>query len=174
MLAAVGLTGAAVAAATGAYARVHDATGEKVLTFGFSAVLPMKAWLTTGAVALAVVQLVTALWMWGRLPVRGRAPRWAAPVHRASGVAAFLLSLPVAFHCVWSLGFEGATGRVLLHGLLGCLFYGAFAAKMLALRLAGLPGWLLPVLGGTVFSALVLTWASSSLWYFTQSGVALR
>ena len=39
-----------------------------------------------------------------------------------------------------------------MHGLAGCLFYGAYAAKMLGLRVRGLPGWALPVLGGTVLA----------------------
>ena len=63
-----------------------------------------------------------------------------------------MLTLPVAFHCIWSLGFATGSTRVLVHGLAGCLFYGAYAAKMLGLRVRGLPGWALPVLGGTVLA----------------------
>jgi hypothetical protein len=37
-----------------------------VLTFGFSGILQMKAWLTTAAASLLVVQLVTALWFFTR------------------------------------------------------------------------------------------------------------
>ena len=72
-----------------------------------------------------------------------------------------------------ALGFATSSPRVLAHGLAGCLFYGAYAAKMLGLRVRGLPGWSLPVLGGTVFSALVLIWLTSALWFFTRSGVPL-
>ena len=106
----------------------------------------MKAWLATAALLLVVVQLVTALWMWGRLPgVRGT-PRLARlPVHRWSGAVAFAVSIPVAVHCVWSLGFVTSTPRVLWHSVLGCAFYGAYAAKMLgacacAARRDGCPG----------------------------------
>jgi hypothetical protein len=60
-----------------------------------------------------------------------------------------------------------------VHGLVGCCFYGAYAAKMLGLRLRGLPSWALPVLGGTLFSAFVLVWLTSALWFFTRSGVPL-
>ena len=56
---------------------------------------------------------------------------------------------------------------------MGCLFYGAYAAKMLALRTRGLPGWSLPVLGGSVFTALLLLWLTAALWFFTRSGVPL-
>jgi hypothetical protein len=60
-----------------------------------------------------------------------------------------------------------------VHGVLGCLFYGVYATKMLALRLRGLPGWTLPVLGGTLLSTLVLLWLTAALWFFTRSGIPL-
>ena len=90
-------------------------------------------------------------------PARGRyGPGRGSPLHRWSGSVAFVLTLPVAFHCMWALGFATTDSRVLVHGLAGCAFYGAYAAKMLGLRLHGLPGWALPVLGGTVLTSLVL------------------
>lgn len=167
------LVGAAVAVATGAYAGLHEPAGRPLTTLGFSGVLQMKAWLTTAAALLLLVQLTTALWMWGRLPGAGRAPAWAAIAHRWSGTAAFVVTLPVAFHCIWSLGFGSDSPRVLVHGLAGCLFYGAYAAKMLGLRVRGLPGWGLPILGGTVLTSLVLVWLTSALWFFTRSGIPL-
>jgi hypothetical protein len=167
------LLGAGVAVATGAYASLHQPAGRPLTTLGFSGVLQMKAWLTTAAALLLLVQLSTALWMWGRLPGAGRAPSWAGPVHRWSGTTAFVLTLPVAFHCIWSLGFGADSTRVLVHGLAGCLFYGAYAAKMLGLRVRGLPGWGLPLLGGSVLASLVLVWLTSALWFFTRSGIPL-
>ena len=171
--AALLLVGAAVAVAVGVYAGVHPPAGRPFATLGFSGMLQMKAWLTSAAAALLVVQLVTALWMWGRLPGAGRAPAWASSAHRFSGALAFGLTLPVALHCMWALGFASGSPRVLLHGLAGCAFYGAYAAKMLGLRLPGLPGRALPVLGGAVLTALVLVWLTSALWFFTRSGVPL-
>lgn len=167
------LVGAAVSVSMGVYAKVHTPALRPLFTLGFSGMLQMKSWLTTGAVVLLVVQLVTALWMWGRLPRAGTAPSWIAPVHRWSGSVAFVLTLPVALHCIWSLGFVTSSPRVVLHGFAGCAFYGAYAAKMLSLRLSRLPGWVLPVLGGTVLSTLVLLWLSAALWFFTRSGVPL-
>ena len=168
------LLGAFVAVAIGAYAGLHEPAGRPFTTLGFSGMLQMKAWLATAAVALLLVQLTTALWMWGRLPgVRRRAPGWASLLHRWSGAAAFALTLPVALHCMWALGFATDSPRVLLHGLAACLFYGAYAAKMLGLRVRGLPRWSLPVLGGTVLTALVVVWLTSALWFFTRSGVPL-
>jgi hypothetical protein len=171
--AAVVLTGATVAVAMGVYARVHEPAGRPLFLLGFSGMLQMKTWLTTAAVLLLVVQLWTALWMWGRLPGAGPAPSWASVLHRWVGSTAFVLTLPVAFHCIWSIGFATYSTRALIHGVVGCIFYGAYASKMLALRVRGLPSWALPILGGTVLASLVLIWLTSALWFFTRAGVPL-
>ncbi|MGV9303531.1 MULTISPECIES: DUF6529 family protein [unclassified Nonomuraea] len=160
------LTGALVAVALGVYGRLHTPTGYAVGPAGFSGALAMKSWLTTGVFLLAIVQVVSALSMWGKLGVS--IPAW---VHRWSGRLAFVLSVPVAFHCLYALGLQFDAPRVLVHSLLGCFFYGVFVAKMLALPRRGLPGWSLPVLGGTAFAALVGLWLTSSFWFFTAVGV---
>ncbi|MDJ0768122.1 MAG: DUF6529 family protein [Ilumatobacter sp.] len=169
--------GGFVALAIGTYGRVHTPTGQGMATFGFPAVLPMKAWFTTGAFALVLVQLATALRMWGRLPFPGTMPTWfpaasldARRLHRWSGTAAFLLTLPVAYHCLWALGFQDTTPRVLVHSILGCAFYGAFTTKMLVLRVDRLPSWTLPVVGGCLVAILTGLWLTSSLWFFTNVG----
>ena len=167
------LVGAGVAVVLGAYAGLHEPAGRPLVTFGFSGMLQMKAWLASAAVVLLLVQLVTALGMWGRLPGVGAAPDWVGPVHRWSGATAFVLTLPPAVHCLWALGFAGDSPRVLVHSLAGCLFYGAYAAKMLGLRFRGLPGWALPVLGGLVLTLLTLTWLTSALWFFSRSGLPM-
>jgi hypothetical protein len=92
-------------------------------------------------------------------------------VHRWSGRGAFLLTIPVAVHCLYALGFATYDTRVLAHSLLGCFFYGAFTAKMLLLPKKKLAWWMLPVAGGAVFTALVALWLTSSVWYFTTVGV---
>ncbi len=163
-LAALAL-GAAVALALGTYGRLHDPSGQTLTTLGFDSQLQMKAWLTTAALALGGVQLVSALAMYGRLGRRAQVP-WVGPVHRTSGLLAFLISLPVAAHCLWSLGFSTFDARTTAHSVLGCAFYGAFAAKMLTLRTHGGPKWLLPVLGSLVLTLLAGLWLTASFWYF--------
>ncbi|MEU4545198.1 DUF6529 family protein [Nonomuraea dietziae] len=160
------LAGALVMVALGVYGRLHTPTGFAVGPGGFSGALPMKSWLTTGAFVLAFVQVVSALSMWGKIGVG--IPAW---VHRWSGRVAFVLTIPVAFHCLYALGLQYDVPRVLVHSLLGCFFYGVFTAKMLALPRKGLPGWTLPLLGGGLFAALVGLWLTSSLWFFTTIGV---
>ena len=106
-LVVIAAAGAVVALAIGTYGRTHAPTGSGVETFGFDAVLPMKAWFTTGAFALALVQLASALHLYGRVPLlRHTSPVWLSAVHRWSGTLAFLLTLPVAYHCLWALGFQ--------------------------------------------------------------------
>ncbi|WP_431920624.1 DUF6529 family protein [Micromonospora wenchangensis] len=163
------LVGAAVAVALGAYGRLHQPTGIAVNVAGFSSPQAVKVWLGTGAAFFAVVQLLSALAMWGRLG--GFSPSWAGGLHRWSGRVAFLLTVPVAVHCLYALGFADYDLRTLLHSLLGCLFFGVFTMKMLALPRRGLAGWVLPVVGGLVFTVLMGIWVTSSLWYFTTFGV---
>lgn len=162
--------GAAVAVALGVYGRLHEPTGVAVSIAGFSGPQAVKAWLTTVAILFALVQLASALAMEGKLPARF-APPWAPTLHRWSGRIAVLTMVPVAVHCLYALGFQLADPRVLIHSLLGCFFFGAFAAKMLVLTRQGLPGWALPVLGGLVFTGIVGLWLTSSLWFFTTFGV---
>jgi heme/copper-type cytochrome/quinol oxidase subunit 4 len=159
------LAGAAVSVTLGVYARTHDPSGRAITTFGFSGVLNMKVWLTTVVAALALVQLGSALRIFGHLG-SGPTPHWVNVLHRSAGTVAVVVSAPVAFHCLWSLGFSTFTTRTTVHSLLGCAFYGAFVAKLLTLKMSRLPNWLLPVLGGLVFSAIVGLWLSSSLWFF--------
>jgi hypothetical protein len=167
------LFGAGVAVALGVYGRVHDPALRPLFLLGFSGMLQMKTWLATACLVLVLVQVFTAAWMWGRLPGAHTRPESLAQVHRWSGTLAFVVSLPVAFHCLWSLGFDTTSWRVIVHGLAGCLFYGAYAAKMLGLRLRSTPGWFLPVLGGAVFALFVLVWLTSAAWFFTRSGLPL-
>lgn len=129
----------------------------------------LKAWLATFAGLLACVQIFTAAWIFRKLPFE-RHP-WVNVVHRWSGRIAFTLTLPVAYHCIFRIGFQTESGgRVWLHSLAGCAFYGAFVAKVSFVKLHRFPGWVLPVFGGLVFTALIVTWYTSAYWYFALTG----
>lgn len=166
------VVGGAVAIALGVYGRLHEPTGFALNIAGFSGPLAVKAWLGTGAFLLAVIQLISAAVMEGKLR-GGIPPPWIRPLHRWSGRIAVLLTVPVAVHCLYALGFQSGTPRVLWHSLFGCFFYGAFTVKMLLLTRRGLPGWSIPVIGGLVFSALFGLWLTSSLWFFATIGFTL-
>jgi Family of unknown function (DUF6529) len=164
-----GLLGAAVALTLGIYSNAHNPASDLSLTLGFTNTFTMKVWLATIALGFAVVQVLSALWIYGRLPIRS-APDWLGPVHRISGRVAFLVSLPVAYHCLYQLGFQHSSTRVLLHSILGCLFYGAFAAKVVIVRSRNLPSAALPLAGGLTFAVFVCVWLTSALWFIQKSG----
>ena len=144
-----GTVGALVALSLGIYGNVHDPANDLAITLGFRDTITMKVWLASASALLAVFQVLSAMWMYGRLPL-GAAPEWIGGAHRISGRLAFLLSLPVAYHCLYQLAFQDTTTRVLAHSLLGCAFYGAFATKIVIVRSRSLPGIALPVAGGVL------------------------
>ena len=168
-LLAAGALGALVALALGIYGNAHSPATDLSITLGFRDTITMKVWLATVAVLFGCVQLFSALWMYGRLPLR-EAPGWLGHVHRISGRLAFLISLPVAYHCLYQLAFQDRTARVLVHSLLGCCFYGAFATKVVVVRSHNLPGAALPIAGGLVFTLLVAVWLTSGLWFISHNG----
>ena len=146
-LAAVAGLGIVVAAVLAAYSRVSPGDGAAIITFGFPTLLAMKSWLTTAAMVFLVVQVVSALAMWGRLP-GSRIPRLgrsAPPVVGRRGVRAH------------------PAGRVPVHLVAGLLrrlgpHVDPLDRRVPVLRgvrgqdavpaAARLPGWTLPVLGG--------------------------
>jgi len=140
-----------------------------IVTAVFSSTIAAKAWLATVAIALVVVQLLTASRMWGRLQrlIPFQVPG-VARVHRWSGRVAFLFTLPVFFHCVFILGFQTPDARVTAHAVAGSFVYGVFAAKVLIVRSRRYPHWVPPVMGGTLAVVLTALWLTSSFWYFTN------
>ncbi|MBI2168914.1 MAG: hypothetical protein HYU28_05360 [Actinobacteria bacterium] len=166
------LIGAAISVGLGVYGRTHDPTGEAIFTLFFTGTINLKAWFTTAALTLVGFQLVSAARLYGKISWPRRVPPWLGDAHRLSGTLAFILTLPVAYHCLWSLGFESDAEmtRRFVHSLFGCFFYGVFAVKVLAVRARSLPDWVLPVVGGATFTTLVALWYSSALWFFRQQG----
>ena len=137
----------------------------------FSSTIAGKAWLATCAVALALVQVLTASRMWGKL--EGFVPlgfATAKRIHIWSGRLAVLFTLPVFFHCVTMLGYKTPDARVAIHSTVGSFVYGVLAAKLLVIKRKSrnYPHWVLPVLGGSLAVVLATLWLTSSLWYFTN------
>ena len=163
------LVGAAVAVGLGVYDRTHAGTGRTFPLF-FTGQFQLKSWFATVAALLALFQVASALRIYGKIKVPAKAPSWLGDAHRLSGTLAFLFSLPVAYHCLWSLGDRdlGST-RVVVHTIVGCAFYGVFATKMLVVRDHDSPKWALPLLGGLAFAGLVVIWLTSALWFFNNT-----
>jgi hypothetical protein len=166
------LAGAAVAVALGVYANQHTPVIKSYPLF-FSTMFQFKAWFATLALALACVQMLLAARLYGKISIPRVAPSWLGDAHRLTGTVAFLVTLPVAYQCLYSYGFETTSTRVLLHGIFGCAFYGAFTVKVLGVRVKGLPSWVLPIAGGLVFATLVGLFLTSSLWLFTSSHLSV-
>jgi len=164
------LIGALVAVALGAFGSLHDPRFFAVSIAGFSSGTAAKAWLSTLVIALALFQLGSAFVMY-RLVPSVRTLSWISAAHVWSGRVAVLLSVPVAVHCLYALGFQHSDARVLFHSLFGCLFYGVFVTKMLLLTRKGLPGWVIPIAGGLLFFGLVYVWLTSALWFFLANGL---
>jgi len=137
----------------------------------FSDTLHLKAWFATAAAALACLQLASAAWIYRVLP--WAKPAWVNPFHRWTGRLALVATLPVAYHCIFKLGFQTTTTRVLVHSFVGSAFYGAYAAKVTIVRLHRFPMPVLPIAGGFVFATLIAVWYTSALWFFRLVGVGL-
>jgi hypothetical protein len=162
--------GALVAVALGVFGKIHEPQYFSINLTGFSSGLAAKAWLSTLAVTLALFQLASAFAMYRLIP-GGRAPAWIGTAHVWSGRLAVLVSVPVAVHCLFALGFQTYDNRVLFHSLFGCFFYGAFVTKMVLLTRKGLRAWMIPVAGGLVFFGLIYVWLTSALWFFDTNGI---
>jgi len=165
------VVGAVVAVALGAYGRLHEPTGYALSVAGFSSMGYVKAWLATITVVFGVIQLLSGMTITGRL--LANPPVWMGGLHRWSGRIAVLVSVPIAVHCLYALGFQSDSTRVWVHSALGCLFYGAFTTKMLSLSRPGTPRWAVPLLGGVVFTGLIGLWLTSAVWLFSTRGVHL-
>ena len=168
--------GAVVALLVGVFGTVHDPTLDGTTTLGFRTVIEMKVVVSTVIGVLAVLQVVGALWMYGKLGIR--APSWLGTAHRISGIIALVLAVFVAYHCLWALGLESGRlengekvpTRTVVHGVLGCAVIGAVVVKVAAVRSKRAPGWFLPVAGGLLFALLVLVVLTSAVWYVDEKG----
>jgi hypothetical protein len=162
--------GGAVAVALGAYAKVHDPTGETPFVWFFSGQPEFKVWFATLAAALALFQEWVGRRIYGK-HAQGRRKPWMPQAHRLAGTLAFIVSLPVAYQCLWAIGFNKIVNPWwAVHSVAGCLVFGAFVTKVLCVRNRKLPRWGLPVAGGVVFASLIIAWATTSVWWWFKFG----
>jgi hypothetical protein len=146
-----------------------ESTYTDLVTSVFSAPIAFKAWFASAALFFGVLQVATGARIFGKLrAVVPMAPPRVNRIHRWSGRIAILCTLPVAFHCIFILGFQTTDARVFAHSLIGSFIYGVFVVKVWFVRDRDHPRWVVPVVGGTLFTVLVALWSTSSLWYFTQ------
>ncbi len=166
-LAGIGLLAAGVGVALYVAGRLHtpNFTFSLFGRVGLDAIA-LKAVLATIALGLAVLQVLLALWIYRKLPLAGSPPRPARLAHRVIGLGLFALTVPIAVHCLLAYGVQLTSLRVAVHSIAGCFFYGAFTAKVLLVHSRRLPGWALPVAGGTLAVVVGVLWYTSALWYY--------
>jgi len=128
--------------------------------------IALKSVLASVALGLAGLQVLLALWIYRKLPLAGSPPRPVRLAHRIIGFGLFALTVPIAVHCLLAYGVQLTSLRVAVHSLAGCFFYGAFVAKVLLVQSRRLPGWVLPVAGGTLAVVVGVLWYTSALWYY--------
>ena len=146
-----------------------NSTYTDLMTSVFSTTIAGKAWLATAAVILAIVQILTAARIFGHLQGVIKIPHaHVKRIHRWSGRLAILCTLPVAFHCIFILGFDTSEPRLIVHSVVGSFVYGVVAVKLLFVHDHDHPRWTLPLVGGTLFAVLVTLWLTSAFWYFTN------
>jgi hypothetical protein len=146
-----------------------NSTYTDIVTVVFSSTIAAKAWFASAAIVLALVQVSTGARIFGKLQrlIPLKRP-WPNRIHRWSGRLAFLCTLPVAFHCIFILGFQTRDARVAAHSILGSFVYGVFAVKIFFVHDHDHPRWTLPLVGGTLFAVLITLWLTSAFWYFTN------
>jgi hypothetical protein len=146
-----------------------SSTYTDIVTSVFSSTIAAKAWFASAAGVFALAQVLTAARIFGKLQRLIPLQRpWPNRIHRWSGRLAFLCTLPVAFHCIFILGFQTRDARVTAHSIVGSFVYGVFAVKVFFVHDHDHPRWTLPVVGGTLFAVLATLWATSAYWYFTN------
>jgi hypothetical protein len=146
-----------------------NSTYTDIMTSVFSSTIAAKAWFATAVVVFAIVQVSTGARIFGKLQRVLPIPHgWVKAIHRWSGRLAILCTLPVAFHCIFILGFRTTDARVLAHSIVGSFVYGLIAVKVFFVHDHDHPRWTLPLVGGTLFATLVTLWATSGFWYFTN------
>lgn len=168
--------GAVVALLVGVLGKTHDPSLQGTTTLGYQTVVDMKVVLSVVIGVLAVLQVVGALWIYGRLGIE--APSWVGKAHRLSGTVVLVLAGFVAYHCVATQGLptgtldngEDVSTRTVVHGVLGCAVLGAAVVKVIAVRSRRAPGWFLPVAGGLLFSLLAISVLTSAVWYVGAQG----
>src|SRR5688500_17914273 len=107
--------GAAVSVLLGVYSKEHDPTGDRVIELFFTGQIQLKVWFATITFALAVYQVLSGMRLYVTLTCPKTIPSWFGQTHRLSGTLALAFTLPVGYHCLWSIGYLDLDGRQVLH-----------------------------------------------------------
>lgn len=120
--------GAAVSLAIGLYSVLHQPTGRDFVLFGFESAAGWKNALALLIALLLVAQAALSFKLAGMFGFRTTTEPRLHEARRLLATLAVGFSLPVAFHCVWVLGFRSDNFAITLHSILGCVAYGLVVA----------------------------------------------
>ncbi|MEZ5244645.1 MAG: DUF6529 family protein [Acidimicrobiales bacterium] len=158
--------GAATALLLGVYASAHEPTGRDFVIEGFTTASAWKSAFASVAMFLFVMQVSLGLRITGRIGPRHAPPAWTSDLHRLLGTLAFGITLPVVFHCVWTVGYQSSDSRLVVHSIVGCIAYGFYVAKILAVRRDDLAPWAVPLTGSLLGVAMLVAWWTSALVHY--------
>ncbi len=122
--------GAAVAVALGVYSVLHQPTGRDFVLYGFESAASWKNALTLVVALLLVAQAALSFKLAGLFGLRATTRPWLSELRCLLATLAVGFSLPVAFHCVWVLGFGSDSPAITLHSILACVAYGCVVAAL--------------------------------------------
>ncbi len=122
--------GAAVAVALGGYSVVHEPTGRDFVLYGFASSASWKSALTLAVAVLLVAQAALGIKLAQLFGLGATSRLWLWDLRRLLATLAVGLSLPVAFHCVWVLGFRSDSPLITAHSILGSVAYGCVVAAL--------------------------------------------
>jgi len=129
-------------------------------------VTEVKVVLASVVLALAGYQLLLAAVAYERIRLPFLSSHAASWTHRASGDAIVALVLVIATMCIAFYGFEEGGA----HTVAGLAVLGLIAAKVLAVRVGGRLGRLLPLLGISLAAFLAIAWLTSAGDFLGVSG----
>ncbi len=134
-----------VSVGLGVYGRTHQATFFAFNLAGFSSSTAAKAWVVTVAFVFALVQLGSALVIYGKRRVA--APPSIGGLHRWSGRIAVVVSVPVAVTASTRWASRPCRPACSCTPSSAACSTARSSPKMLVLSRKASPSWLLPVLG---------------------------
>lgn len=129
-------------------------------------VTEVKVVLASVVLVLAGYQLLLAGAAYERVRLPFLSSHAASWAHRASGDAIVVLVTVVATMCIAFYGFEEGGA----HSVAGTAVLVLVAAKVLAVRVGGRAGRLLPLLGVSLAAALAIAWLTSAGDFLGVSG----
>jgi plastocyanin len=135
-------------------------------------VIELKVWVATLVLALAAVQLVSMVVVYGWVPFPERYRGPLAVFHRWDGRVTVFVAAVIAVLCIIDPGPQSSPDRRQLHTIFGSLVVVLVLAKVTVIHAVPKAGPLIPVLGVVLAASFAMLWYTSSyaFWFGSGSG----